>query len=128
MKDEIDYKIVKLLKQDSRRSFVEIAERLGVTEGTVRHRVKRMEKEGSLMFTVKHHGVEGLVMIKAKNIKAVVNQLEGLSDHIYELSGEYDIAAIVDASSIERLNKKIDKIRKISGVISTNTAICLTRR
>ena len=128
MKDEIDYKIVKMLKRDARTSFVEIAERLGVTEGTVRHRVKRMEKDGQIFFTVKHKGVEGLILIKAKNIKSVSDELRKHSDNIYEVSGIYDIAAIVDAHNIHDLNKKIDKIRAIKGIVDTNTAISLTKR
>ncbi len=43
--DEIDKKIIEILKEDSRTPFLKIAEMLGISEGAVRNRVKRlMEK------------------------------------------------------------------------------------
>ncbi len=128
MKDETDYKIVKMLEKDSQTSFVEIAERLGVSEGTIRYRVKRMLDEGKIRFTLKHKAVEGLIFIKARNIKSIIGQLKQFSDNIYEISGEYDIAAIIDAATINELNKKIDRIRAIKGIVDTNTAISLVKR
>ncbi len=126
--DEIDYKIIKVLEKDSQTSFVEIAEQLGVSEGTIRYRVRRMLDEGRIRFTLKHKAVEGLVFIKAKNIKSIISQLKQFSDNIYEISGEYDIAAIIDAPTISGLNKKIDRIRAIKGIVDTNTAISLLKR
>ncbi len=128
MKDETDYKIVKMLEKDARTSFVQIAERLGVTEGTIRNRVKRMEDGGHIKFTLKHRAIEGLVLIKAKNVKNIIGHLKQFSDNIYEISGEYDVAAIIDAPTMNELNKKIDKIRAIKGIADTNTAISLTKR
>ena len=43
--DEADQAIVERLSRDARVSNREIAEQLGVTEGTVRARAKRMEEE-----------------------------------------------------------------------------------
>ena len=43
--DQADLAIVERLSRDARVSNREIAEQLGVTEGTVRARVKRMEEE-----------------------------------------------------------------------------------
>ena len=43
--DQADLAIVERLSRDARVSNREIAEELGVTEGTVRARVKRMEEE-----------------------------------------------------------------------------------
>ena len=38
----IDEKIIELLRENSRLSFREIAERLGKTESTIRRRVKKL--------------------------------------------------------------------------------------
>ena len=70
-----------------------------------------MIKNGEIKFTVKHKGLEGLVLIKTKKIRYVAYQLRAFSDNIYEISGAYDIVVIVDAPNINALNKKIDKIR-----------------
>lgn len=127
--DDVDYRIMKLLEKNARESFVSIAEQLGVTEGTVRHRVKRMLDSGDLAFTVRHRAIEGLVLIKAAgNIASLVKELKRFSDNIYEISGEYDIAVVIDAPAIGELNQKIDAIRALKGIGDTNTAISLVKR
>ncbi|MFB6088716.1 MAG: Lrp/AsnC family transcriptional regulator, partial [Candidatus Aenigmatarchaeota archaeon] len=44
--DEKDKKIIEMLKEDGRRPFTQIAEQIGVTETTVRKRVKKLEDGG----------------------------------------------------------------------------------
>jgi DNA-binding Lrp family transcriptional regulator len=44
---------------------------------------------------------------------------------VYEITGQYDIAAIIAAPAIAEINKCIDDIRKIEGVSDTNTVIIL---
>lgn len=46
--DDLDCAIVKLLEVDGRQAFSEIAQRLDVSEGTVRNRVTRMKDAGVL--------------------------------------------------------------------------------
>jgi Lrp/AsnC family transcriptional regulator for asnA, asnC and gidA len=49
--DEVDRSIVAFLSTDARTSNRHIATELGVTEGTVRARIKRMEEEGQIRIT-----------------------------------------------------------------------------
>ncbi|MCD6037311.1 MAG: putative transcriptional regulator, AsnC family, partial [Nitrososphaeraceae archaeon] len=44
---------------------------------------------------------------------------------IYEITGQYDIAAIIVAPTIAEINQYIDDVRKIEGVSDTNTVIIL---
>lgn len=44
---------------------------------------------------------------------------------IYEITGQYDIAAIITASSVIEINRCIDDVRRIDGVSDTNTVIVL---
>ena len=48
MLDELDRKIVGILQYDGRIPYTTIAEKLDVTEGAVRRRVKRMMESGKL--------------------------------------------------------------------------------
>lgn len=51
--DALDLRLVDLLQKDSSMPFVDIAEKLGVTEGTVRNRVCRLRKIGAIRrFTI----------------------------------------------------------------------------
>jgi Lrp/AsnC family transcriptional regulator for asnA, asnC and gidA len=49
--DDIDKSIVEWLSRDARTSNRKIANELGVTEGTVRARIKRMEEEKLIRIT-----------------------------------------------------------------------------
>ncbi len=44
---------------------------------------------------------------------------------VYEITGQYDISVIIKAPSITEINAAIDELRKIAGVIDTNTVIIL---
>ena len=126
--DETDFRIISILKKDSRKSFVDIAMAAGVTEGTVRNRVKKLCREGVIKsFTIDYRApVEGLVIAKTlKNNKEIISKLREFSDNIFEISGEYDIALILEAHSIKELNRKVDAVRALRSVLSTNTAIKL---
>ena len=46
--DDLDKKILGFLQQDGRMTFVTLAAHLGVSEGTIRKRVKRLEDGGVL--------------------------------------------------------------------------------
>lgn len=128
--DDIDLKIIKILEKNSRTKNVEIAKKLGITEGAVRIRIKNLVKKKIIQrFTVETSqiGIEGFVLVKSKvkMTKEIVRRMSKFSDRIYELSGEYDIAAMIWASTVEKLNSTVDKIRKFEGVVETNTLIRL---
>lgn len=46
--DELDEKILKILSENCLTPFVRISRRLHVTEGTIRYRVRRLQKRGIL--------------------------------------------------------------------------------
>ncbi len=49
--DELDAKIITLLRQNGRRSNVEIGRQLGIAEGTVRKRIERLVREGVMQIS-----------------------------------------------------------------------------
>ena len=53
-------------------------------------------------------------------------KLDGVKT-VYEITGQYDITTIISASSIAEINNAIDALRKISGVVDTNTVIILKK-
>ena len=47
--DDLDKEIVRILRQDGRRSFADMARRVGVSEGTVASRVQRLLRTGAML-------------------------------------------------------------------------------
>jgi len=132
-KDNTDEKILEFLRDDSRGSFVEIGKKLKLSESAVRRRVKNMVDSGAITkFTVEEGGdqPEALVLVSADSsidtskVSLKLTKLDGIKK-IYEITGQYDICVIVQASTINEINACIDDLRKISGVTDTNTVIIL---
>jgi DNA-binding Lrp family transcriptional regulator len=134
MVDEIDEKIMDLLEENSRMTYVEIGNSVGLSEGAVRNRIQSLVTDKVIKrFTIEKsisHGVRALTMIAVEpgvptfEVSIKVNQLEGV-ERIYEVTGEYDIVMVSNGNNIEAINKVIEEIRKISGVEKTNTIIVL---
>ena len=127
--DKINKKIIEILKKNAREKYVRIAKEVNLTEGAVRQRVNKMISQNIIKrFTVDlGTTIEAIVLIKTDPLKtkSITQQLTTIFDKIFEVSGEYDIAALVEVDDIDKLNYKIDEIRKIEGVIDTNTLIRL---
>ena len=134
MVDEIDERIMRLLEENSRMTYVEIGRTVGLSEGAVRNRVQALVSGGVIKrFTIEKsstHGVRALTMIAVNpgtptyEVSKTVNQLAGV-ERIYEVTGEYDIVMVSSGGNIEGINKVIEDIRKIEGVEKTNTIIVL---
>ena len=133
-KDEIDEHVLEFLRRDSRKSFVEIGKKLKLSESAIRHRVKNMIDSGTIAkFTVEEGGgqPEALVLVSADSsidtskVSLKLTKLNGIKK-IYEITGQYDICVIVQASTINEINACIDDLRKISGVTDTNTCLLYT--
>lgn len=132
--DPVDIRIVKILQTDSRKPFVEIANQIGLSESAVRRRVKNLTKSGVIKkFTVeistgdKTSAITLISVNSTSDTSVVSDKLMGLAgmEVIYEITGQYDIAAVISAPSISQINKCIDEVRKTEGVSDTNTVIIL---
>ena len=134
MVDAIDEKILKALMENSRKTYVEIGKTVGLSEGAVRNRVQALVSSGTIRkFTLEvapSIRVRSLTMISVDpsiptyTISKKVETLSGI-ESIYEVTGEYDIVCVVSQRDIEGLNQTIEEIRKLDGIVKTNTVIVL---
>ena len=73
--DEMDLNILEQLQEDGRRSNVEIARALGVSESTVRKRIDRMQHAGVIPVCYSNVAVEILADNAAPEAEAVYGAL-----------------------------------------------------
>jgi len=134
--DKLDIEILNHLKKDARKPFVKIAAELGVSEGTVRGRVHRLEKTGIIktytIITQEENLVQALVSVKIEansDIKKIAHKIAGISDSnfTFEIMGDFDIVTLINAHSTAELDDKIEMIRKLAGVTTTSSALVLKR-
>ncbi|MBI2643593.1 MAG: Lrp/AsnC family transcriptional regulator [Nitrosarchaeum sp.] len=135
-KDKVDEKIINFLKEDSRESFVDIGKKLKLSESAVRRRVKNLVDSKTIKrFTVEigeENATSAIVLISVDSatdtskVSEKLAKLEGVKT-VYEITGQYDITTIISATNISEINSSIDALRKIPGVIDTNTVIILRK-
>ncbi|MCJ7517274.1 MAG: Lrp/AsnC family transcriptional regulator [Methanomassiliicoccales archaeon] len=133
MIDHLDERIIEILRKDSRRPFVDIANQLKVSEGTIRSRVRKLIDDNVIQsFTIKTTGknVKAIIEIKidvnvnTAEVAGEISKYEGVSD-VFEVTGDEDIIAIIDVNSSPQLNDIIEKIRRFDNVQSTKTRLIL---
>ena len=135
-KDKIDEKIINYLKEDSRESFVDIGKKLKLSESAVRRRVKNLVSSGAIKkFTLElgeENTTSAIVLVSVDSatdtskVSLKLAKLEGVKT-VYEITGQYDITTIISAPNITEINSTIDALRKIAGVVDTNTVIILRK-
>ena len=77
--DSLDRAILSVLRDSARAPFVDIAKQVGVTERTVRTRMRRMEDDGVVRgYTIRETGICLTAMIRHKN--APLTEIVALAD------------------------------------------------
>jgi len=133
--DALDMKVLSLLKEDARMPYTEMAKALGLSEGTVRQRVKNLRESGVIKrFTVEiaEDSPRAIVFVStspkvpvpaiAKNVSALLGV-----ESVMEVAGQYDISVVVSGHNVSSVNQCIDAIREVEGVLATNTLFVLRR-
>lgn len=131
--DDVDRKIMALLRENARESFTNMAEAVGTSEGTIRARVKRLMDDGVIRkFTIRTAGsnVKALIEVAVTNnvntsdIAAKIRAWDGV-ESVWEVTGENDIVVVADCPNTSDLNAIIDKIRDVPGTQATRSRLIL---
>ena len=134
--DDLDRRILSILRRDARTPYTEIADRVGTSEGTVRNRVDRMTEEGVIeRFTVttRTGNVKAMIEISVEmnvDTAAVGDRMVEWDevDFVWQVSGEDDIVLVVDAVDTQAVNELITQARDLDDVKSTKTRLILDER
>jgi DNA-binding Lrp family transcriptional regulator len=134
--DDLDRRILSILRRDARTPYTEIADRVGTSEGTVRNRVDRMTDEGVIeRFTVttRTGNVKAMIEISVEmnvNTDAVGERMAEWEevDFVWQVSGEEDVVLVVDAVDTRAVNELITQAREMDEVKSTKTRLILDER
>jgi len=136
--DNLDKKILKILQEDAKVPFTEIAQRLIVSGGTIHQRVAKMEAAGVIqgsMYILNYaalgYDVNILLGIHLKNAKdcpIVIEQLKKLPEVVeaYYTTGSYALIIRVINKTIADYHRfLINKLQSIKEIQSTESFVCL---
>lgn len=132
--DRTDEMIIRLLSADSRMSNTAIAQKLNMSESAVRRRISNLVSSGRIRrFTVElddrdvTSAITWVSVSPSVPTSEVSTRIKGVPgvEVVYETAGQFDVAAVIKGANIVEINRSVEGIRKISGVINTNTTIVL---
>lgn len=141
--DNFDKKILKVLQDDSRFTYSQIAAMVGLEDKEVERRIKVMESEGviakytALVDTEKlsEDMVTALIEVKVTPqmssgfdaIARAVYQFEEVKD-VYLMSGAYDLCVIVESKSLREVSRFVsEKLSTMRDIVSTATHFILKK-
>lgn len=134
--DDLDQRLITLLRHNGRRSVSDLALELDVSRATVRARMERLERSGDIVgYTVILRAdavslpVRGIMLIEVEGRAAdrVVDALGGFPDvsAIHTTNGKWDLIVELGAANLSDFDGILRRIRLIPGVIASETNLLL---
>ena len=134
--DDLDHRILVLLRHNGRRSISDLATEMDVSRATVRARIARMERRGDIVgYTVILRAdaislaVRGITLIEVEGRAAdrVVDTLAGVPEvtAVHTTNGKWDLVVEIGASNLTDLDVVLRRIRMIAGVTASETNLLL---
>ena len=137
--DDLDYRLVALLRHNGRTSLSDMAGELGVSRATIRIRIERLQLSGEIVgFSVVTKGdqatsaVRGLMLlgIEGRGADRIIRQLRGIPEitALHTTNGKWDLIVEIGTNTLENLDQVLAAIRRLDGVAVTETNLLLTTR
>ncbi len=136
--DEIDQRIVALMREDARRSFKDIGRRVSLSAPAVKRRVDRLEADGVIKgytTTVDHSAfgwnAHAFVELFCEGRMSGTEVRDAIMVHP-EVEGAYTVAGSASAvihlraEDNQHLEETLERIRETDGVLRTQTQIVLS--
>jgi DNA-binding Lrp family transcriptional regulator len=135
--DDLDHKLLTLLRSDARRSIASLAAELDTSRATVRARLDKLVRTGVVGgFTIvvrdpsQQNEVRAIMLIavEGKVADKVMRRMHGFPEvrRLHSTNGRWDIVAEVATDTLATFDRLINRIREIDGITSTETSILLS--
>ena len=135
--DDLDRRLIALLRDDARSSIASLAKKLGVARGTVQNRLARLEEEGIIVgYTVRlkpqaeQHGIRAVmtIAVEGNRTQSVLRALRGdpAVAALHTTNGRWDFVAELRAEDLQEFDRIISRISLLEGVSQSETNLLLT--
>ena len=132
--DDLDRKLISLLRRDARSPIAQLAACAGVSRGTVQTRIQRLMRSGVIQgFTVELEGADGgvraimSIALEGRSVTSVIRSLLGLPEvrAVHCTNGAWDLLAELAAPDLLSFESLLRRIRGIEGVSRSESSILL---
>jgi DNA-binding Lrp family transcriptional regulator len=135
--DDLDHRLLALLRGDARASVASLAKKLGVARGTVQNRMARLEADGTIAgYTVRlkpdiqEQNIRALmtIAVEGNQVDAVVKALRGepAVASLHSTNGRWDLVAELRTENLASFDRVLARISRMPGVSSSETSLLLT--
>jgi len=136
--DETDRQIIALLRENARRSFHDIGNRVSLTAPAVKRRVDRLERSGIVRgYTASVDpgslgwGAHAFVALFCEGRMSATEVRDAVLGHpevegAYTIAGEASAVLHVRALDMKHLEEALERIRDTPGVLRTQTQVVLS--
>lgn len=137
--DDVDSALLRLLHEDGRRTFADMAAQVGLSTAATKRRVDRLRETGVITgFTVQvdHKklgwAVEAFSEVRYAGTTNVSDIVETASRQpevqaVYTVAGDLDALVQVRVRDLEHLQEVIDRLRRTGTITGTRTLMVLGR-
>ena len=134
--DDLDQRLIALLRKDARTTVATLAVKLQVSRGTVTNRITRLEDDGVIVgYTVRlrpdaqPNDIRAWmsIAVEGNTTRAVIASLLGEPGvaTLHDTNGRWDLLAELRAANLAELSKVLERIRLVKGIRNTETSIHL---
>ncbi len=134
--DDIDHRLITLLRQDARMGIAVLAKKLAVSRGTITNRLRRLEDDGVIVgYTIKLRPdaqPQQLrawmgVLVEGNQTREVLASLLGEPAVValHDTNGRWDLLAELSVASTRELSDVLERVRLVKGIRTTETSILL---
>lgn len=135
--DDLDRRLLSLLRANGREPIVTLARRLGVTRATVDNRLRRLLDNGTIVgFSVRVRDpaeastVRALMMVavEGRSTDDVIRSLRGIPEiaALHTTNGRWDLVAEIICDSLASFDQTLGAVRGIDGIRDSETSILLS--
>jgi len=134
--DEIDRRLIELLRRDARAPVAVLAKAVRMSRGAVQNRMDRMVARGEIQgFTVRLRGgadsrrIRAImaIAVEGERSAAVLKALRGFPEieRVHMTNGRWDMIAELDTETLGGFSAVLDRVRLIEGIAATETSLLL---
>jgi Lrp/AsnC family transcriptional regulator for asnA, asnC and gidA len=133
--DDTDFRLIALLRRDGRMSTRELARALGLTEATVRARLRRLEETQTMrVVAMTDYRLAGFNLIASIGVQVKGRDAGAIAEDIARLPQVLDVQIVIGACDIEisvaagerdQLALLLQEVAKIEGVSRLNAGMAL---
>ncbi|MBO9467367.1 Lrp/AsnC family transcriptional regulator [Tropicibacter sp. R15_0] len=135
--DDLDRRLVAILREDGRAPISKLATILGVTRATVQARLDKLIDSGAVLgFTIRarqEHGPDGVhavmsIEVSGHSTTAVIRKLRGMPElrQLHSTNGKWDLVAQITADSLPDFDRVLREVRQVQGITNSETSILLS--